>query len=46
MRNIFAKDMSYFGQDLFNAFCKMGSGEDLKDVDQHIIAENKRQKMP
>ena len=36
--DVFAEDMPYFGQDLFNAFGKLQSGEEMSDVEQRILA--------
>ena len=35
--DVFAEDMPYFGQDLFNAFGKMQNGEELSDLEQRIV---------
>ncbi|WP_042354114.1 FMN-dependent NADH-azoreductase [Bacillus rubiinfantis] len=40
--DVFAEDMPYFGQDLFNAFAKMQSGEELSDVEQRIVAAKQK----
>lgn len=40
--DVFAEDMPYFGQDLFNAFGKMQSGEELTDVEQRILAAKQK----
>ncbi|WML41352.1 FMN-dependent NADH-azoreductase [Neobacillus sp. OS1-2] len=40
--DVFAEDMPYFGQDLFNAFGKMQSGEELMDVEQRILAAKQK----
>lgn len=40
--DVFAEDMPYFGQDLFNAFGKMQSGEELTDVEQRIVAAKQK----
>ena len=42
--DVFAEDMPYFGQDLFNAFGKMGSGEELTDLEQRIVAAKQKAK--
>ncbi|MGM0900295.1 MAG: FMN-dependent NADH-azoreductase [Bacillota bacterium] len=42
--DVFAEDMPYFGQDLFNAFGKMSSGEELTDVEQRIVAAKQKAK--
>ncbi|WHY66622.1 FMN-dependent NADH-azoreductase [Neobacillus sp. SuZ13] len=40
--DVFAEDMPYFGQDLFNAFGKLQSGVELTDVEQRIIAAKQK----
>ena len=40
--DVFAEDMPYFGQDLFNAFAKLQSGEELTDVEQRILAAKQK----
>jgi len=40
--DVFAEDMPYFGQDLFNAFSKMQSGEEMTDVEQRILAAKQK----
>lgn len=40
--DVFAEDMPYFGQDLFNAFGKMQNGEELSDVEQRILAAKQK----
>lgn len=40
--DVFAEDMPYLGQDLFNAFGKMQSGEELTDVEQRILAAKQK----
>ncbi|MGG3892159.1 FMN-dependent NADH-azoreductase [Metabacillus fastidiosus] len=40
--DVFAEDMPYFGQDLFNAFGKIQSGEELTDVEQCILAAKQK----
>ncbi|MGG3805612.1 FMN-dependent NADH-azoreductase [Metabacillus fastidiosus] len=40
--DVFAEDMPYFGQDLFNAFGKVQSGEELTDVEQRILAAKQK----
>jgi len=40
--DVFAEDMPYFGQDLFNAFGKLQSGEELTDVEQRILAAKQK----
>lgn len=42
--DVFAEDMPYFGQDLFNAFAKLESGEELTDVEQRILAAKQKAK--
>ena len=39
---MFAEDTPYFGQDLFNAFGKLESGEELTDVEQRILAAKQK----
>ena len=40
--DVFAEDMPYFGQDLFNAFGKVQSGEEMTDVEQRILAAKQK----
>ncbi|RLL41325.1 FMN-dependent NADH-azoreductase [Oceanobacillus piezotolerans] len=40
--DVFAEDMPYLGQDLFNAFGKVESGEELTDIEQRILAAKQR----
>ncbi|EKN64791.1 FMN-dependent NADH-azoreductase 3 [Neobacillus bataviensis LMG 21833] len=40
--DVFAEDMPYFGQDLFNAFGKMQAGEELTDLEQRILAAKQK----
>ncbi|WP_342042742.1 FMN-dependent NADH-azoreductase [Bacillus sp. OTU2372] len=40
--DVFAEDMPYFGQDLFNAFGKLQSGEELTDLEQRILAAKQK----
>jgi|SRR5579875_1879584 len=40
--DVFAENMPYFGQDLFNAFAKMQAGEELSDVEQRILAAKQK----
>jgi FMN-dependent NADH-azoreductase len=40
--DVFAEDMPYFGQDLFNAFGKLQSGEAMTDVEQRILAAKQK----
>jgi FMN-dependent NADH-azoreductase len=42
--DVFAEDMPYFGQDLFSAFGKLQSGEELTDVEQRILAAKQKAK--
>ncbi|OCA84404.1 FMN-dependent NADH-azoreductase [Bacillus sp. FJAT-27225] len=42
--DVFAEDMPYFGQDLFNAFGKLQSGEELTDVEKRILAAKQKAK--
>ncbi|MDR0267436.1 FMN-dependent NADH-azoreductase [Paenibacillus sp.] len=40
--DVFAEDMPYFGQDLFNAFGKMQNGAELTDVESRIVAAKQK----
>ncbi len=40
--DVFSEDMPYFGQDLFNAFGKMQTGEELTDVEQRILTAKQK----
>ncbi|MBS4210449.1 FMN-dependent NADH-azoreductase [Bacillus sp. FJAT-50079] len=40
--DVFAEDMPYLGQDLFNAFGKLESGEELTDIEQRILAAKQK----
>ena len=40
--DVFAEDMPYLGQDLFNAFGKLESGEEMTDVEQRILAAKQK----
>src|SRR4051812_20504149 len=40
--DVFAEDMPYFGQDLFNAFGKAESGAEMTDVEQRILAAKQK----
>ncbi|MEK3886848.1 FMN-dependent NADH-azoreductase [Bacillus sp. FSL K6-3431] len=40
--DVFAEDMPYFGQDLFNAFGKVQSGEEMTDIEQRILAAKQK----
>jgi FMN-dependent NADH-azoreductase len=40
--DVFAEDMPYFGQDLFNAFGKLNSGEELTDIEKRILAAKQK----
>jgi FMN-dependent NADH-azoreductase len=40
--DVFAEDMPYFGQDLFNAFGKLQSGEEMTDVEKRILAAKQK----
>lgn len=40
--DVFAEDMPYFGQDLFNAFAKAQSGEEMTDVERRILAAKQK----
>lgn len=40
--DVYAEDMPYFGQDLFNAFAKMQKGEELTEIEQRIVAAKQK----
>ena len=40
--DVFAEDMPYFGQDLFNAFGKVESGAEMTDVEQRILVAKQK----
>lgn len=40
--DVFAEDMPYFGQELFDAFGKVQSGEEMTDVEQRILAAKQK----
>ena len=40
--DVFAEDMPYFGQDLFNAFGKLQSGEEMTDIETRILAAKQK----
>lgn len=40
--DVFAEDMPYLGQDLFSAFGKVQSGEELTDIEQRILAAKQK----
>ena len=40
--DVFEEDMPYFGQDLFNAFGKLQSGEEMTDVEQRILVAKQK----
>jgi FMN-dependent NADH-azoreductase len=40
--DVFAEDMPYLGQDLFNAFAKVESGEKMTDIEQRILAAKQK----
>lgn len=40
--DVFAEDTPYFGQDLFNAFGKLQSGEELTDLEQRLLAAKQK----
>ncbi|TQR34173.1 FMN-dependent NADH-azoreductase [Lysinibacillus sphaericus] len=40
--DVFAEDMPYFGQDLFNAFGKVQSGEALTDIESRLLAAKQK----
>ncbi|SEB20916.1 FMN-dependent NADH-azoreductase [Thalassobacillus cyri] len=42
--DVFAEDMPYFGQDLFNALTKLEAGERLNDVEQRLLDAKQKAK--
>ncbi|MEH7235408.1 FMN-dependent NADH-azoreductase [Bacillus sp. JJ1562] len=40
--DVFAEDMPYLGQDLFNAFGKVESGEEMTDIEKRILAAKQK----
>lgn len=40
--DVFAEDMPYFGQELFNAFGKVESGEEMTDVEQRLLTAKQK----
>jgi FMN-dependent NADH-azoreductase len=40
--DVFAEDMPYFGQDLFNAFGKLNAGEALSDLEQRLLTAKQK----
>ncbi|THE13403.1 FMN-dependent NADH-azoreductase [Bacillus timonensis] len=40
--DVFAEDMPYLGQDLFNAFGKIQSGEEMTDIEKRILAAKQK----
>ncbi|WP_453991453.1 FMN-dependent NADH-azoreductase [Bacillus nitroreducens] len=40
--DVFAEDMPYLGQDLFNAFGKLESGEEMTDIEKRILAAKQK----
>lgn len=40
--DVFAEDMPYFGQDLFNAFGKLQNGEELSEIESRILAAKQK----
>jgi FMN-dependent NADH-azoreductase len=40
--DVFAEDMPYFGQDLFNAFGKLESGEEMTDLEKRILTAKQK----
>ena len=42
--DVYAEDTPYFGQDLFNAFAKLQSGEELTDIEQRLLAAKQKAK--
>ncbi|MBL5769094.1 FMN-dependent NADH-azoreductase [Heyndrickxia sporothermodurans] len=42
--DVFEEDMPYFGQELFNAFGKLQSGEELSELEQRLLAAKQKAK--
>lgn len=42
--DVFEEDMPYIGQDLFNAFAKLQSGEPLAEIEQRILVAKQKAK--
>ena len=40
--DVFAEDMPYFGQELFNAFGKVQNGEALTDIESRLLAAKQK----
>ena len=40
--DVFAEDMPYFGQDLFNAFGKVQNGDELSDIESRLLAAKQK----
>lgn len=40
--DVFAEDMPYFGQDMFNAFSKVQRGEELTDLEARLLAAKQK----
>ena len=40
--DVFAEDMTYFGQDLFNAFGKVQNGEELTNIESRLLAAKQK----
>lgn len=40
--DVYAEDMPYFGQDLFNAFGKVQNGEELTDLESRLLAAKQK----
>src|SRR3954462_15335262 len=40
--DVFAEDMPYFGQDIFNAFAKVESGEEMTDLEKRLLAAKQK----
>lgn len=40
--DVFKEDMPYFGQDLFNAFGKLQTGEEMTDIENRILAAKQK----
>ncbi|MGV3240460.1 NAD(P)H-dependent oxidoreductase, partial [Streptococcus hyovaginalis] len=40
--DVYAEDTPYFGQELFDAFGKVQSGEELTDIEQRLLAAKQK----
>ncbi|MFC5591752.1 FMN-dependent NADH-azoreductase [Sporosarcina soli] len=40
--DVFEEDMPYFGQELFNAFGKVQSGEEMTDIEQRLLSAKQK----